>query len=130
MLAALLWPLDVAVRRLQLPDQWWLRLGAIWKGKRTKQGTSASNPDAVWTRMEEKRAKRRTSTRSQTPDIPSIMVEQSDKPSPARNSTAASKRTESSRVSESQEQNQASEPEVKSDETINRLLAAKNRRNK
>jgi Ca-activated chloride channel homolog len=56
MLAALLWPLDVACRRLQLPEAWWTRLAARFR--RRGSAGNAGHP-SVFARLGEKQEERR-----------------------------------------------------------------------
>ncbi|CAM3412545.1 VWA domain-containing protein [Brevibacillus invocatus] len=132
-LAALLWPLDVAVRRLQLPDQWWSRLGGLWKGRKVQRSsnTPQQEQDAVWTRLEEKRAKRRTQAQPNVDEPPKMNVGQPVKPpTESGRKVAAQQAEQTEAVLGHKEQNNADQAEGKQDETFNRLLAAKKRRNK
>ncbi|USG64938.1 VWA domain-containing protein [Brevibacillus ruminantium] len=59
MLAACLWPLDVAARRLQLPEQWWARLSGLLRRRKTGAvGTEKTERAEVFARLGEKRDQR------------------------------------------------------------------------
>lgn len=132
MLAALLWPLDVAARRLQLPEQWWSRLGSMWKGRKVQRAAtpSDSEQEAVWTRLKAKREKRPPEQ-----DLRTVNLYTPDKAA-----SEAGKRTDVQRAEHSeaapdptvpqQNNRKAEEANDKQDETFHRLLAAKKRRNK
>lgn len=113
MLAALLLPLDVAVRRLQLPDHWWARLASLWRPRKT--ATDNSQKQAVFTRLEEKRSMTRrahldrTEVQKAAPITPAAPA-----PTPIQ-TVGTTKKT-------------VKQPQPQTDETLNRLLEAKKRK--
>lgn len=64
MLAALLWPLDVAARRLQLPERWWARVTGWLRKRRTAEAVEETESAAVFARLGEKRGQRFRSSES------------------------------------------------------------------
>jgi len=131
MLAALLLPLDVAVRRLQLPEQWWARLG-FRKKSASHSGNQSSEKEAVWSRMEQQFSKTRKEVREQSRtdewQTASPSAGQTETSKPLSNRAEAGAKPPDS--SPAQEKPVEEEQTKKSDETLNRLLAAKKRRGK
>jgi len=126
MLAALLFPFDVAVRRLQLPDHWWARLAGIWSRKRTV-ATSATQ-QAVLTRLGEKRASQRGGAQAVSKEMDSGRDKGTAVSTPNLQSTARA--TSSKAAATSSQAERATNEQAQPDETLNRLLAAKKRRTK
>ncbi|NRR24457.1 VWA domain-containing protein [Brevibacillus sp. MS2.2] len=121
MLAALLLPIDIAVRRLQLPDQWWARLSSLW---RLRKSTSAdSEQQAVLSRLGEKRSATRRTREERIDDqkVVSAPLIHSVGAAGNRVKPATDKNEQAKKKQEKQTQTQP-------DETLNRLLAAKNRK--
>ena len=126
MLAALLWPLDVAVRRLQLPERWW---SSFVRTRQVQQSATASDQQSVLAKLQQKRG-----------TVPRSAVSQ-ERVQPVRPSEVAATRTESGASRQQQEtrtekpeQRKTAQPQGKteqsqSDDTLNRLLAAKKRKN-
>jgi len=131
MLAALLLPLDVAVRRLQLPEMWWARLGSRQKTKGPFDNNAAEK-ETVWTRMEQKRVNTRKKTREQTGDDlwqHEVASEVQSEPSKRQSNHAQAGSRQP--VPPTAQAQQVEDDQVKKpDETLNRLLAAKKRRGK
>ncbi|WP_431809657.1 VWA domain-containing protein [Brevibacillus agri] len=123
MLSALLLPVDIAVRRLQLPEQWWAKLANLWR--RRSAPAAAAGQQAVFDRLSDRRA---VLTRLR-PDAAVQEQEGKAKPAsqvraavhePAKNRPEAAARTQQQARAESED----------ADDTLNRLLAAKKRRSK
>ncbi|WP_312113885.1 VWA domain-containing protein [Brevibacillus reuszeri] len=126
MLAALLLPLDVAVRRLQLPDHWWARLSGIWV--RRKTASTDTTQQAVLTRLGEKRVSKQSAIQTKTSDANSVK-EMSASPSMTR--PAATTRVTPNQAAPGNTKKETTvEEQAQPDETLNRLLAAKKRRTK
>lgn len=120
MLAALLWPLDVAARRLQLPERWWTR---FMPGKqRARQSEARSDQQSVLAKLQQKRG-------SQQPSF--VERERLD---PLRQAETATTRTQTAasgkKSSQAEQVEKQPEPQEQADETLNRLLAAKKRKNR
>jgi hypothetical protein len=115
MLAALLWPFDVAARRLQLPEHWWAR-------RPKPRATSASGRQAVLSRLGEKRtgAKQKQGSQRVSTTNPAV----SDDAVKGRTREANAQATKTSQKQESANETAAA------DKTFNRLLEAKKRRTK
>ncbi|QRG67109.1 VWA domain-containing protein [Brevibacillus choshinensis] len=113
MLSALLWPFDVAARRLQLPDHWWAKAMNLWRRK--PQAQTESGRQEVLSRLGEKRS---GIQRGADP------VLSADAAGAAEAKTPRSKGSQGSQQKES-----ANEPDA-ADKTFNRLLEAKKRRTK
>lgn len=112
MLAALLWPVDVAARRLQLPDQWWSR---FVRSRQRQQAGAKSEQQSVLAKFHQKRA----SIQRTPPDYgiqPPVKQAEGNEAGPG---TTASRQPE-----------RPKEQQPQPDETLNRLLAAKKRKSK
>ncbi|MGG1660757.1 VWA domain-containing protein [Brevibacillus sp. NRS-1366] len=126
MLAALLFPFDVAVRRLQLPDHWWAKLASVW----TRRRASSASPkqQAVLTRLGAKQASQRSGAQAVSKETNSG----SDKGVAASttNPQATARAAFSKAAPLSNKEERTANEQAQPDETLNRLLAAKNRRTK
>lgn len=119
MLAALLWPFDVAARRLQLPDHWWARVASLWRPK--PQATAASGRQAVLSRLGEKRSGLQQDRQRESTTNPAVSTTDVVK---GRTREANAQAATTSRKQESANETAAA------DKTFNRLLEAKKRRTK
>lgn len=137
MLAALLWPLDVAARRLQLPDQWRARVYAWFRKRRSGKAAEPTERAEVLSRLGEKRSQRSQPSAAPMPDsgregsrAATRRADSGGKPgsSPAGRSTA-DRSGDTSSANSVNSANSASSADPQS-ETINRLLAAKKRKQK
>lgn len=155
MLAALLWPLDVASRRLQLPEAWWTRLAARFR-KRGSAGNEGHQ--SVFARLGEKQEEwkrsRAAKHEAETADVAgqtraatdssmsaaaappaghSAQVSGSSEQGEALSRSAAGSRSAGASATDSTAAAQTDSgktPADKTGETFNRLLAAKKRRQK
>ncbi len=129
LLAALLWPLDIALRRLQLPEMWWQRMKQFVFGQR-KVATAGPAPASVFQQLaaSKERASHGSAAASQVRTVthqtmagkPSVSNEHSlNKPSADRPATTSSQAKAS-----------ASTPADSQSDAFNRLLEAKKRKQK
>lgn len=128
MLAALLFPFDVAVRRLQLPDHWWSRLADLWTRRRTVSASTAGQ--TVLTRLGAKRAEQRNGAHAASvkAEAKSVRDKGTAVSTPSLQSTAHA--TSSGATPTSNQAGRQPNDQAQPDETLNRLLAAKKRRTK
>jgi hypothetical protein len=121
MLAALLWPVDVAVRRLQLPDQWLARL--VWRRKPGLQAEAEAKQQHVLAKLRQKRdSARQDSARRDSLDRDTRHHQ------PGKQAQAAAISEAAAPGKQEKRDKQAQQPER--DETFNRQLAAKKRKSK
>lgn len=127
MLAALLWPLDVASRRLQLPDQWWAKLTALWRKRPPAQ--SDARGQAVLTRLGERKAAgaQRAATGKDAEQNPKSAA---GVMRPAEQASGSPAHTTAAAPKAARQQERGANEDAPADETLNRLLAAKKRRTK
>lgn len=122
MLAALLWPLDVASRRLQLPEQWWAKLAQ--QRSRSENTTTSMAQQAVLTRLGERRSgppQKEEQKRAGNLDATANFTQGS----------LARPKAEASQIGTgTRQQEAAKEKPEKADDTLNRLLEAKKRKNR
>lgn len=134
MLAALLWPLDVAGRRLQLPEKVWTRLAALL---RLHQPAAApvTGGSAVLERLGEikqqkQRREQEKGERAASNSATAVFTQRVSQP--AENTVEeASRRAEPTKAQgESKNKNQSSGSKPPAADAFNRLLAAKQRKQK
>ncbi len=128
LLAALLLPVDIAARRLQLPDQWWTRLAGLWR-RSASPATAGSQPQqTVWTQLSD----RRSATQRSRSDAPAHIRKDSDLTAFQAKGTAKTvqEALKNRPAAVSGQQPSSREEQQDSDDTLNRLLAAKKRRSK
>lgn len=124
MLAALLLPLDVAVRRLQLPDHWWMRLTSMWT--RRPRASTGTKQQAVLTRLGERRASQRSATQTKASDASSMQTGAAA----AARSAATTRAVPNKEAPPETKKEQENKEQAQQDATLNRLLEAKKRRTK
>ncbi|MGE5701449.1 MAG: VWA domain-containing protein, partial [Clostridia bacterium] len=143
MLAALLWPLDVAFRRLQLPEKVWQRVATLFKrrGLAASQSSAAGETSSagVFERLGgAKRQTQRTRAEELADEQKSAKWQQtilSRETTTEKRTTGEQKSALSDAVGDAKKPANASKPPEKeagpqSTEAFNRLLAAKQRKQK